>query len=374
MPKKYIKNPFLPGFGRKPPMVLDQDNTLLDYLTALKNLDGKYQTSLVYGVRGAGKTVFLINVRNQLKNLDGWHFIQLSLSQGNLLNQLIRGLQKIGKINWKQVLKGFSIQLNFSGLGFTIRGEQNEQTIDYKGILEKMLLKLKKQNIFVLIGIDEIEISNDVRAFAQLYQILIGEELNLALIMTGLPSRVSDLQKDKVLTFLYRSNRIYLEKLDKDAVISSYEKAFKDGNKEIEPFYIDKLAEAADGYPYAFQTVGYYAWRLSENNQNFIDNEVIEQTIKSTQHDLYHNSYEQLYTEISSTDRDFLNVMAEYPNSNVPIKWIQKKLNKSKNYLSVYRARLKDDQLIDTIQRGAVSFTLPFFKEFISWFKESHFI
>ncbi|WEV51849.1 hypothetical protein OZX69_03880 [Lactobacillus sp. ESL0731] len=374
MPEKIIKNPFLPGFGRKPPMVLDQDETLNDYLSALQNMDGKYQTSLVYGVRGAGKTVFLINVRNQLKKIDGWYFVQLSLSQGNLLNQLIRGLQKIGKIDWEQVLKGFSAQLNFAGIGFTIRSEQNEQTLDYKGILEEMLLKLKKQKIFVLIGIDEIEISNDVRAFALLYQILIGEELNLALIMTGLPSRVSDLQKDKVLTFLYRSNRIYLEKLDRETVINSYEEAFKAGNKEIAPMDIDRLAEAAGGYPYAFQTVGYYAWRLSESNQNIIDNKVIKQTIKRTQNDLYHNSYEQLYTEISSTDRDFLNAMAEYSNNSVPINWIQKKLNKSKNYLSVYRARLKDDQLIDTAQRGFVTFTLPYFKEFISWFKESHFL
>lgn len=53
-----VNNPFMPSFGRIPPMVLDQWSIMDNYLLRLNLEDAKYQTSLVYGVRGSGKTVF----------------------------------------------------------------------------------------------------------------------------------------------------------------------------------------------------------------------------------------------------------------------------------------------------------------------------
>jgi hypothetical protein len=55
-----MTNPFMPSFGRFPKIVIDQQAALTDYLTGLQTHDAKYQTSLVYGTRGAGKTVFFV--------------------------------------------------------------------------------------------------------------------------------------------------------------------------------------------------------------------------------------------------------------------------------------------------------------------------
>jgi hypothetical protein len=41
-----------------------------------------------------------------------------------------------------------------------------------------------------------------------------------------LPSRISEVQNDDTLTFLLRSNRVYLSPLDEATIASSYEKAF----------------------------------------------------------------------------------------------------------------------------------------------------
>ena len=40
-------NPFMPSFGRIPPMVLDQRSVMDNYLLRLNLGDAKYQTSLV---------------------------------------------------------------------------------------------------------------------------------------------------------------------------------------------------------------------------------------------------------------------------------------------------------------------------------------
>lgn len=78
--------------------------------------------------------------------------------------------------------------------------------IDYKQVLDKLLARIEKRGKSILIGIDEIEISNDIRSFGSVYQTLIGEEHKINLVMTGLPSRISEVQNDKILTFLLRSN------------------------------------------------------------------------------------------------------------------------------------------------------------------------
>lgn len=82
--------------------------------------------------------------------------------------------------------------------------------------------------------------------------------------------------------------------------------------------------------------------------------------------------YERMYNDISKTDRLFLKAMTESPSKEVSTHWIAKKLGKNKNYISVYRARLLEDQLIFAPQRGFLQFNLPFFKEFILEYEKEH--
>ena len=151
--------------------------------------------------------------------------------------------------------------------------------------------------------------------------------------MTGPPSRNSDLQHEKTLTFLLRSNRIYLKTLDKMSVEDNFAMAFQRGNKTISPLVMKRLIEGVNGYAYAFQTIGYYAWEQSKND---INSQVANGVIELSKSDLYQNAYEKLYIEISSTDRKFLDIMAQYSSSIVPISYIVDELKKSKNYVSVY--------------------------------------
>lgn len=363
-----MKNPFMPSFGRVPSMVLDQKVTMENYLMHLNLKDAKFQTSLVYGIRGSGKTVFLLNVQRNYEKDKNHYFIRLNLGQGNLLFQLMSGLQQISGIDWKEILK--SIQgINILGNGVNFQSLEQSKSIDYSSILQHLLDKLQKKGISVLVGIDEIEVSDDVRSFASVYQTLIGQDLDISLIMTGLPSRISDLQHEKTLTFLLRSNRIYLQPLDRMSVESNFSTAFEQGNKKISSPVMKRLVDSVKGYAYAFQTVGYYAWDQSKDE---ITNQIANDVIDLTKQDLYQNSYEKLYTEISDTDRKFLDVIADYPSDKVPISEVISKLDKSKNYISVYRARLLDDQLIVVPERGFVSLSLPFFADFIHWYKERH--
>lgn len=50
----------------------------------------------------------------------------------------------------------------------------------------------------------------------------------------------------------------------------------------------------------------------------------------------------------------------------LPVSYLKEKLNKEKNYISVYRKRLIDDQIIIAAAHGKLGFTLPYFKEFVN--------
>ncbi|MCH3989667.1 MAG: hypothetical protein LKF01_01265 [Lactobacillus sp.] len=366
-----MTNPFMPSFGRFPKIVIDQQEALTDYLTGLQTHDAKYQTSLVYGTRGAGKTVFLLNVQKSLKQLNNWCFIRLNNGQGNLLFQLLHGLQKATGTSLLDLMKSVkSVSLMGNSLSWQTLEASN--LIDYDEYLSELLKRLKKQGKSVLIGIDEIEISDDVRAFGSEYQTLIGDDYDISLLMTGLPSRISEVQNDDTLTFLLRSNRVYLSPLDQASIASSYETAFKRGKRKIDYGVLDQLSRAVKGYAYAFQTIGYYAWRYSQDSLQ-IDDEVLAKTIQASKTDLFRNAYEKMYLDLSNTDRAFIEAMIQAKSSLVSMKQLQAILHKPINYISVYRARLLDAQLINSPQRGFVQLSLPFFAEFVEKYKQEHF-
>lgn len=356
-------NPFMPSFGRYPQILLDQQENINDYLGRLLGNDAKYQTSLVYGARGTGKTVFLLNVQQTIKQFDNWIFIRLNNGQGNLLFQLLHALQLYSGLSLSELFKNVQ-GINVMGNGITLRSLAASEEIDYHYYLAKVLERLVDKGKHVLIGIDEIAINDDIRAFASEYQTLIGENYPLALLMTGLPSRISEVQNDQTLTFLLRSHRIHLATLDELSITDTFAEAFRKGNRRVDVPEINKLADAVGGYAYAFQTIGYYAWRYSEDSL-VIDEDVVDKTITSSKKDLFRNAYERMYNDTSKTDRLFLKAMTEAPSNEVATQWVAKKLGKNKNYVSVYRARLLEDQLIVAPQRGYVQFNLPFFKDFI---------
>lgn len=367
-----LLNPFMPSFGRFPKIVINQQDVLTDYLVGLQEHDAKYQTSLVYGTRGAGKTVFLLNVQRTLAKLDNWYFLRLNNGQGNLLFQLLHGLQRITKISLIDLLKKIN-GVNVLGNGISFQSMEKSGQIDYDDYLPVLLQRLKDQGKSVLIGIDEISSGDDVRSFGSEYQALIGQDYDISLLMTGLPSQISEVQNDDTLTFLLRSHRILLSKLDLESVKKSYEHAFTDGQRQIDYLVLDKLSQAVKGYAYAFQTIGYYAWKYSAESLT-LDDSVLLKTFAATKTDLFRNAYERMYMDISDTDRCFINAIVKAKLPRVSIKQIQRQLNKPANYVSVYRARLLDDQLISSPQRGYVQLSLPFFGEFVGKYNQERFL
>ena len=181
-------------------------------------------------------------------------------------------------------------------------------------------------------------------------------------LLDSLPKNVSELQNNDVLTFLLRSGRVPLGPLDLFDIKYRYQKAFERGNKEINNTALMKMTKLTRGYAYAFQDLGYHVWQHSTDQ---VTDESIENSISSFKNDLFRNAYIKIISELSPVDRKFLFIMAHNNKNVVNISDIRKQMGKSSNYISQYRQRLMDSQVIIDAGYGKVAFSLPFMKDFL---------
>lgn len=356
-----MNNPFNPSFGKVPPIYIDRSQQVEELVSELKNPDSPYQTSLIYGQRGSGKTSFMSALCQKIENQND--FIVLNIpSTGNILLSYVQGLyDKTSKTVQKTLdaLDGISLSV----FGIQVEYNKKEETqINYQLLLEKVLKKLSEKKITVLAVIDEVKASVELRNFISIYQILLQKNLPVRLLMAGLPQNVSELQNDNQLTFLLRAPRITLESLDNSNVRFNYKNAFESGGKSIDENALNKMTKACGGYAYAFQLLGWLVWK---NTSAKITEKDVNSVLDEYKMLLFRNAYVKISESFSQMDKIFIIAMAESAGST-SMKNLVEKTGKSNAYLSNYRARLLDSQVIKQTSYGHVGFVLPFFREFVN--------
>ena len=113
-------NPFNPNFGKVPQLFLDRNQIVNEYISELdSNLDSPFQTSVIYGVRGSGKTSLLTDISNQLREKGRWIVIDLTTNQ-NLIPTLTYSLYQEATSKFKQLI-GKLKSIKVSGLNFNYK-------------------------------------------------------------------------------------------------------------------------------------------------------------------------------------------------------------------------------------------------------------
>ncbi len=149
----------------------------------------------------------------------------------------------------------------------------------------------------------------------------------------------------------------------------SYLSAFTRDNRKIDDNILSKMVRMTAGYAYAFQLLGYLVWNTDDK---IITENTLESILLGYKGMLFRNVYVKVYSSLLSKDREFVQAMVESDKEKVPIKDIMTKMDKPKNYISIYRRRLIDDQVIFSKERGYVEFTLPYFADFVAEFGDMY--
>ena len=357
-----MNNPFNPSFGRVPPVFIDREVLIDEVIEGLKNPDSPYRTTVITGQRGVGKTAFLTDICKHFSGDRKWIVCQVP-SDEDLLSTITQSVYRKATKDIRKALDSID-SFTVSAFGFQLSYDKKDETINYQLLLEEMLEILREKGISLLVAIDEVDNNETMRRFASIYQILIREDLPIALLMTGLPQQVSELQNNKVLTFLLRSASVSLSGLDMFSVKHSYEKTFAETGRTLDENTSMLMAKMTRGYAFAFQLLGYLVWNADSDT---VTQETVNSVTGEYETQLFSKAYGKIYESLSPMDREIAHAMAEVETETgeIPMSYLREHTGKAASYLSNYRTRLMDAKIIDIASYGYVRWTLPYFGKFL---------
>lgn len=344
------KNPFTLMYGITARSVVRRDEEIERVLKSFL-YDENIFTFLITGIRGTGKTVLLKTLENELERQPGWIVVTIN-PQGDIIRSLANRLLKLEVV--QNELKKWKISINIGLLSLT--RENNTIENDPEIIVEDILNKLASIGIRVLISIDEVNETKSFKEFINLYQMLIGKDMRLYLLMTALKENVGGLTGDKSMTFLTRAPKIELEPLYLSNIALEYRETL-----HIDMDLAIEMAKLTNGYAFAFQVLGYLFFERKETTVN-------DNLIAAYDKYIWNNGYNKFWRELTDKEHQFLIGMAASKSKDRSDIIANSSMNPS--MYSVYRERLLDRGLIQSVSFGKLDFTLPRFDIFIGVVKE----
>ena len=336
-------NPFTLVFGQPPLEVIERTSQAERIISEFCQERPSNTINLVTGIRGCGKTVFITQIANRLRDKKEWIIVNLN-PQRDLLPALAAKLHSDRTlVQWFQEA---GINLQAFGIGIEIKGAPPIQ--DIEEALIRMLRSIQKHHKRLLITIDEATNSRDMRIFASAYQIFLREQLPVYLLMTGLYHQIDRLRNAEGMTFLERAPRTVLSPLNFSAMVERFMDALKVSQETA-----TRLAKATRGYSFAFQTVGYFCWE---------DPYQLDKALEKSRDYLYEFAYQKIWSELSAKDREVLYAAARSENGEVA--QIREILNYTTNQFNPYRDRLIKAGILTSPRSGVVGFALPWFDQF----------
>lgn len=356
---------FQPSFGNKPDKIVGREAVIEGILSGLDMRPGhRGRTTLITGQRGMGKTALLLEIADQAFGRD--FVVARVAASANMLDEIIETVQIKGSPfvkERKSKVRGF----NAGALGFSFGLTFSDEVVSNYGFRTKLSLlcdKLAESNKGILLLVDEVQANTEeMRTLATTYQHLVGEGKNIAVVMAGLPTAVSSVLNDNILTFLNRAHKVHLGPLSLESIRVYYRVTFKALGKEFPAELLNEAVDATRGFPYLLQLVGYYLEEYSAESA-LIGDDMVFDAIASAKRDLEADVFATTLKPLSDMDVKFLEAMAvdEGPSK---VSDIQARLDVSAGYVQSYRARLIEAGVIASERRGELEFTVPYLGEYL---------
>lgn len=339
-----MRNPFSLDFGAVPNLYIRRTEESNRIISTFQEENPSSHMYIIMGARGTGKTVLMTSIAHTLRDEDKWIHIDLN-GEVDILNTMAAKLQESVKNRPK-----LKADIKVKGMGVSL-----EQDAGYKDVqvdLDKMLCVLGKKGMRILVTIDEVVNSDNVRVFTTYFQHCLREEYPVFLVMTGLFKNVRALQNNRSQTFLRRSPKIVLTALSNRRIINAYMEAFNVSEDEA-----SQMANCTKGYSYAFQILGYL---ISESGGTSLTQSIINEYRAI----LEEASYEKIWEELSPGERQ---VLIAATKLDAPTnKDVREILGIDANTISTYKDTLEKSGIISSSSGyGHIDFELPFFKEFV---------
>ncbi len=340
------ENPYTVGFGRIPEHYISRDTVIDEIINSFNSDIVKEQAYKLTGIRGTGKTVTLTAIEKKLREDKRWVVIGVR-PEANIIEELVAEIY-----NEVPLLSAFfNTSLNLSKFGIGVDIKNVSPVSSMEAALKKILVELKKKGKRLLVTVDEIKNTTDMRKFVQEFQLLIRQDMPIYMIVAGLYDDVENLENAEHLTFFLRAEKYEMKPLNHTIIRSDYIKTLG-VSREI----ADELAAITKGYAFAYQALGKYMWESGQK-------EITEDVLARLDEALADKVYEKIWSELTPKERWFLGFIAR--KDTMAVSELLELTKQQKNQFSKPRQGLKRKGVIDTSVRGMLTIRLPRFYEFV---------
>ncbi len=341
-----MNNPFNVMYGMIPSSLVSRNDAFDKIVSTFSNVNTNAGSFIITGIKGSGKTVLLRSVAKEFKSRNDWVVIDLN-TQGDFVSSFAERLYEEAIKN--KLLINFSIDLSLPYITFHF--SKNKSSLSAESAIPHLLDSFKKKNKRVLILIDEVNSTNKLKYFANLYQTLIGNGYSLFLLMTGLFENVNSLISSKAASFLARSPKIVLNALDLSSISLMYQKELKASKNEA-----NELAKLSKGYAFAYQVIGNICF---EYKQTKIDDKLLD----DIDNYLALNGYNVIWKGMSEKEKQICLALSK--SSDGSTFEVMKKANMNLSNFNNYRLKMIYKGYLISLGYGKIDFALPRFKEFV---------
>ena len=358
------RNPFTPSFGIVPAYLAGRDIVLGEMARAFQNGIGDPNlATVIIGARGSGKTALLACIGDEARSA-GWLVTDTVAAPGmpeDILQRTAAEAAHLVDPQPRKHLSGVSIG-QIIGLELTVDepGEANWRTR-----MSALLDELGNRGIGLAITVDEVDPSvEELIQLASLYQLFVRERRQVALVMAGLPKNATDLVDNPRVTFLRRTRKRFLGRIGNADVKTALRRSFESTDKDISDTLLDRAVQAAGGFPYMIQLVGYDIWSEA-SDASTVSLEHVDRGIALARAEFAENVLRSTVRDMSPGDMRFALAMLENDGPS-RISDIARSMGKGANYASTYKTRLLKQGVIDELSDGRVFFAIPFLDEYLA--------
>lgn len=382
-----VRNPYAPGAGSPPPELAGRD-ALLDQarLTLDRVRLGRSAKSFIgVGLRGVGKTVLLVRVRD-LAEERGYRACLIEARDQTVLpalllphlRRLLLDLDRLGALS-EQVKRGLRVFRSFLS-GLKLKHGDVELVLDIdpeRGSADSGDLEADLPELFLAIGraaasrqtavaliIDEIQYlaEGEMSALIMALHRVAQEGLPMVLIAAGLPQVVG----------LTGRSKSYAERLfdfpevgplsPADARRALVEPA-RSESVTFEPAALDAILDITQGYPFFLQEWGYAAWNIADHSP--IAAEDVRAATAQAIAKLDKSFFRVRFDRLTPREKDYLRAMAELGPEAHRSGDIADLLGIRVQAAGPLRGGLIKKGMIYSPAHGDTAFTVPLFDDFL---------
>jgi hypothetical protein len=380
-----VKNPYAPGAGTPPPELAGRSELIEQAAVALKRttIGRPVRSMVLVGLRGVGKTVLLVRIREMAETLD-YHAISVEAHEGKSLPELLvpgirRALISMSKMEMAKeqtrrglrVLKSFigAVKLTVHDIELSISPETGSaDTGDLENDLPDLLMSLgeaaKASNKPVALLIDELQYLSEAEFSALIMAIHRLNQASLPVLMVGagLPQILG----------LAGSSKSYAERLFSFPTIGALERAdavhavvnpARSEGVSYEDAAVEQILSVTERYPYFLQQWAHEAWNVANGNviraRDVIDAHNNAITV------LDQSFFKVRFDRCTPSEKKYMRALAEFGSGPHRSGDIAAVLKVKTTSVAPTRSNLIKKGMIYSPSHGDTEFTVPLFDQYM---------